>query len=142
MTDASLLYPVFVLIALAAVLHIMMGRARVGSLTRGEVAVKDIALGQPNWTDRATQIGNAYHNQLQLPVLFYVLVAFILITRANDIFFVALAWVFVVSRLVHAYVHVTSNDLNKRFPAFALGGAALLLMWILFAAKTIFGFGF
>lgn len=142
MTDATLLYPVFVLIALAVVLHVMMGFARISSLKRGEVKVGDIALGQPNWTARATQIGNAYHNQLQLPVLFYVLVAFILITRANDIFFVALAWAFVLARLAHAYVHVTSNDLNKRFPMFAIGGAVLVLMWILFAAKTIFGFGF
>ncbi|MBX9684139.1 MAG: MAPEG family protein [Hyphomicrobium sp.] len=142
MTDATLLYPVFALIALAVVLHAMMGRARVGSLKRGEVKIQDIALGQPNWTARATQIANAYHNQLQLPVLFYVLVAFILITRANDIFFVALAWVFVLFRYLHAYIHTTSNDLNKRFPAFAAGAAVLLTMWILFAVKTIFGVGF
>ena len=51
--ETLLLYPVFVQIALMAVLHVMMGRARVGSIKSGEVKVKDIALRQPNWTPRA-----------------------------------------------------------------------------------------
>lgn len=139
MSDESLLYPVFVLIALTIVLHTMMGRARIGSLKRGEVRLKDIALGQPAWTERATQIGNSYHSQLQLPVLFYCLVAFVLITKANTLALVVLAWVFVLLRIVHAYIHTTSNDINKRFPAYAAGGFALAVMWLLFATRIVLG---
>lgn len=139
MTDASLLFPVFVQIALTVVLHTMMGRARIGSLKSGEVRLKDIALGQPAWTERATKIGNSYHSQLQLPVIFFCLVAFVLITKANSIAFVALAWAFVLLRIVHAYIHTTSNDINKRFPAYVAGGFALVVMWILFAAHIILG---
>ena len=35
--------------------------------------MRDIALGQPDWPERPTQFGNAFHNQFELPVLFYVL---------------------------------------------------------------------
>ena len=114
MSDAALLAPVFVQIALTIVLHGMMGRARIGSLKRGEIQVKDIVLGQPNWTERATQIGNSYHSQLQLPLIFFVLVAFVLITKSNSLVYVSLAWLFVALRFAHSYIHTTSNDINNR----------------------------
>ena len=53
----------------------------------------------------------------QLPVLFYVLTAFAMLTRKADLLFVVLAWVFVVTRLVHAAVHTGPNDLRQRFAA-------------------------
>lgn len=139
MSDAALLAPVFVQIALTIGLHIMMGRARIGSLKRGEIKVKDIVLGQPNWTQSGTQIGNSYHSQLQLPLIFFALVAFILITKSNNLVYVTLAWLFVASRFVHSYIHTTSNDISKRFPAYAVGGALLCVMWALFAAHTLLG---
>ncbi len=139
MTETAFLYPVFVQIALMTVLHVMMGRARIGSLKSGEVKIKDIALRQPNWTPRATQIGNSYHSQLELPVVFFTLIAFILITKTESTLLLGLAWLFVIARMAHAYIHTTSNDVSKRFPAFALGGATLLIMWIVFAAKIVLG---
>ena len=49
-----------------------------------------------------------------MPVLFYVLTVLAVITKQADLLFVLLAWVFVLSRLAHAYIHVTSNDLRLR----------------------------
>ena len=137
MTVTDFLLPTFVLVLLAFVLHLMMARERLGSLRRGEVKPDDIALRQPNWTKRATQIANAYHNQLELPMLFYVLIAFILITRVGDILLLVLAWVFVVSRLVHAYVHVTANDVEWRSKIYGVGLIVLIAMWIIFAIKIL-----
>jgi len=37
------------------------------------VATRDIALREPNWPPPTTQVANAFHNQLELPMLFYVL---------------------------------------------------------------------
>jgi hypothetical protein len=81
------------------------------------------------------QVANAYHNQLELPVLFYVLTALALITRQADLLFVVLAWVFVATRLLHAGIHVTGNDVPKRFQAFAAGAVVLLVMWAIFAVR-------
>jgi hypothetical protein len=75
------LAPVFALIALTFALQYWMAYLRIGAVSRGEVHTRDIALRQPNWPVRTTQVGNAYHNQLEQPVLFYVLVAFALLTR-------------------------------------------------------------
>ena len=43
---------------------------------------------------------------------------------------VILAWIFVVSRYAHAYVHVTSNNLRCRSPLFLLGFLAVFAMWV------------
>src|SRR3712207_7717639 len=66
----STLFPYTTLFrSLTFVLLFWMAHARLGAVRRREVAIADIALGQPGWPKRATLIANAYHNQLQLPVL-------------------------------------------------------------------------
>ena len=135
MSITAVLLPVFVLIGLTFVLLFWTGRSRMGVLRAGDVKIRDIALGERNWPDQVTQVSNAYHNQLEVPVLFYVLVALALITRKADLVFVVLSWLFVVTRLVHAGIHVTSNRVPRRFMAFVAGVLILLVMWIIFALR-------
>ncbi len=139
MNHAPYLVPVFALIILTLVLLVAQARARIASLKAGEVRIKDIALGQSAWPARATQLNRAYQNQLELPVLFYALVAFVLITGRQDTLFMALEWLFVAARLAHAYLHVTSNNVLRRFQAYSAGLAVLVLMWAIFAIREIAG---
>ena len=137
MSVQSILAPLFVLVALTFALLFWMGGLRVGAVRRGEVRVKDIALGQSNWPPRVQQISNCFHNQLQLPMLFYLLTVLALFLKNADLLFVVMAWVFVVLRFVHAAIHVTSNHVGRRFQAFAAGAIVLLLMWVVFAARIL-----
>jgi hypothetical protein len=139
MSIQAVLLPVFVQIALTFTILYWQGYVRVGHTRRGEVKIRDIALGQPNWPEQATKIGNAFMNQFQLPILFYILVAFALLTRKADLAFVVLSWLFVLSRLVHAYVFVTTNRVSRRFYAFTVGSLTLLVMWALFAVRILTG---
>src|SRR5215218_6635160 len=133
------LLPLFVQVALTFGLLFWMGAARVGAIRRREVRMADTALGQSNWPPHIQQIGNSYANQFELPVLYLVLTALVMILRKADIVFVVLAWVFVLSRLVHAAIHTTSNDVRLRFYAFLFGAIALVIMWIIFAAQALIG---
>ncbi len=92
MSVSSLLLPVFAEVGLTFLLMFWMGLRRREALSSGVVKPSDIALRQPNWPHRVLQVANCFHNQLELPFLFYVLVAFILITRVNSSIFVLLAW--------------------------------------------------
>jgi hypothetical protein len=139
MTVPMILLPVFVLVALTLVLALWMGYERNRVIYSKEVKIKDIALTKETWPERAKKVGNAYHNQYELPVLFYVLVAFALITKKADIIFVVLSWVFVLSRLVHAYIHTTSNYVPRRFFAYLVGLVVLVIMWALFAIRILTG---
>ena len=137
MSVQAILAPLFVLVALTFVLLFWMGGVRFAAARRGEVRVQDIALGQLNWPPRVQQISNCFHNQLQLPLLFYLLTVLALVLRKADLPFVVLAWIFVALRFVHAAIHVTSNRVIHRFQAFAAGAIILLLMWIVFAVRVL-----
>ena len=135
--SAALLYPVLVQIALTFALLFWMGSARVAALRRGDVKMRDIALGQRAWPERATQIANCFHNQLELPLLFFVLVALAIATRKADAWMAGLAWLFVALRLAHATVHTTSNRVTLRFQIYVAGALTLVLMWGLFALRVL-----
>jgi hypothetical protein len=137
MSVQMVLLPVFVLIFLTFALLIWMAGARRNALVSRETRVKDIALGQQNWPVRATQVGNCFKNQFELPVLFYILIALALPLRHADNVIVILSWVFVVTRFVHAGIFVTSNDLNYRSLAWFAGVFVLLAMWIYFALRIL-----
>jgi len=138
MTRTAILYPVFVQVALTFVLQLWMRWERMGAMRRGEVRFQDVALRQAGWPPRTLQISNAFHNQLELPILFYALAAFLMITSQVDLLFVVLAWVFVTVRLAHAYVHTTSNRQPYRFIFYGLASIALMAMWTVFAVRILF----
>jgi hypothetical protein len=137
MSVQSVLLPVFVLVGLTFALLLSMAGARRNALVNKETRIKDIALGQQNWPVRATQIGNCFKNQFELPVLFYVLIAIALPIRHADLVIVILSWVFVVTRLIHAGIFVTSNDLNRRSLAWFAGVLVLFVMWVYFALRIL-----
>ncbi len=137
--NQPLLTPVFILIALTFALLFWMGGARFMAVSDRAVRIKDIALGQQAWPPRVTKIDRSFHNQLELPLLFYALVALAIGMDIQSTLLVTLEWLFVALRLVHAGIHVTTNHLLARFAAFVAGALVLLIMWIWFAARVYFG---
>jgi hypothetical protein len=137
MTIQAVLLPLFVQVALTFVLLFWTGHRRVGAIRRGEVRMRDVALREQNWGKDETQVANAFHNQLELPILFYVLTILAWITKQADLLFVVLAWVFVLLRVLHVFVHVTSNRMGQRFAAFAASAIVLLVMWLIYIIRIL-----
>ncbi|HET7718055.1 MAG TPA: MAPEG family protein [Bauldia sp.] len=139
MSLLSAFAPIFVQVALTFALLFWTGSSRIAAIQSGVVKMRDVALRQPNWPERTTQISNAYQSQLELPVLFYVLVVLAFFSAHMTATLVVLSWLFVASRLLHALVHVTTNEMRRRFYLFVTGAAILLLMWVLFLLDVMFG---
>jgi len=135
MTIQFVLAPLFIHAALTFFIMFGMFFARRRALLDNKVKFKDIALREQNWPPRAMQFANAYLNQFELPVLFYVLTLLVLFTRQADLFFVLMSWVFVVLRVLHAYIHTTDNRVGRRATAFGAGALVLMAMWIAFALR-------
>jgi hypothetical protein len=114
MSVQMVLLPVFVLVGLAFALLLWMATERTRALKGRQTRLKDIALGQQNWPEHATQIGNCFSNQFEIPVLFYILIALALPLHKADLVIVLLSWVFVVTRFAHAGIFVTSNNVQQR----------------------------
>lgn len=125
----ALIGAVLVQVLLTFVLLFWLGIARARSARRGEVKVADVALSSEPWPDRLKQIANSYRNQLEVPVLFYVGALMAIVLGAVDTVVAGLAWVFVVLRLVHAYIHVTHNKVLRRFQVFVASVVVLAVLW-------------
>ena len=141
MSIQAVLLPLFVQVALTFALMLGMMFLRTSALLRGDTRDADIALREPNWPRRPTQFAHAFGNQFELPVLFYVLTILEIITRHADVLFVAMAWIFVVFRMVQALVHVTSNNVRQRGAFFGIGALVLLIMWAIFIVRILLGLG-
>jgi hypothetical protein len=137
MSIQAILMPLFAQVALTFVLLFWMGALRYRALKVGEVDPEKVRLREPNWPARVLQIANAYHNQLELPVLFYIVMLLAMLTKTLDVVVYVLAWMFVLARIAHAYVHVTSNRLDRRTGVFGIGAIALLLMWVIVVARIL-----
>ncbi|OZB12085.1 MAG: hypothetical protein B7X67_00750 [Rhizobiales bacterium 39-66-18] len=129
--------PLFVEVGLTFLLLFALLPVRMRALSSGEVSRAAAAEDTSTYPPRAQRFANAFSNQFELPVLFYVITVLALFTRKADIVFVVLAWVFVISRIVHAFVFTTSNPLSVRFSAYAVGAIALAIMWVLFALAIL-----
>ena len=133
----TLLYPVFVQVALTLVLAVLTASARFLSVSGGKVKVGDIVLGQRAWPRQIQQLGNSLNNQWESPTLFYAVIAFALITGASTAVLLPLAWVWVALRIVHAGIHITSNTLQIRFLSFITGFSVLIAMWVVLALHVM-----
>ncbi|MDB5641460.1 MAG: hypothetical protein JWN07_777 [Hyphomicrobiales bacterium] len=137
MNVQSILAPAIVQAFLTLTLLFVMGYWRFRAFKAGEVNVVDRAASKIGWPRYAAQAERSFLNQFETPLLFFAVIAFIAITRTWDALFVTLAWIWVITRIAHAFVHCTSNRLSLRFPTFVAGVVVLLIMWVLFAVKMM-----
>ena len=133
----SLIYPALAQILLTFVIMVLMGSARVRALKERQVKISDIALSGDAFPDKARQVANNFTNQFETPVLFFALVLIAIYVGATGRVMAFLAWGFIASRLAHAYVHITSNNVRLRFNVYLAGIAALALMWIIIVIELL-----
>jgi hypothetical protein len=139
MSLPAVLAPLFVQVILTFVVLFWTARLRTSELGSGAVRPDEVALREPRWSKRTVQVGNSLANQFELPLLFYVLTILEWVTRHAGIVFVVLAWLFVLFRLAHVYVHVTSNDVRVRGPLFGGAAAVLAAMWLIYIVEVLSG---
>jgi hypothetical protein len=131
----ALLLPAFVHVAMVFLIGGRMGRARFVAARSGAVKVKDIAIDNSRWPEEARKIANSYQNQFEVPVLFYAVLPLLLVSGLADWVEVALAWIFVASRIVHAAIHLGPNVVLRRFQVFLFGFAIVVAMWAWFGLR-------
>ena len=132
MTQVAIMYPVFVQVLLTIMVYgaLFAARARAVRGMERQRGTPDIAMGTVAWPDDAAKRANNQRSQFELPVLFYAVVAFALILKGADTIMIVLAWLFVLTRLLHAAIHIGPNKVRWRFPAFAVGVLIVAVMWI------------
>ncbi len=112
-------------------LVVYLFKTRVQEIRNGQVSADYFKayLGKPP-TDRAVVVGRHYDNQFQVPMLFFVTVILHFSMGHVNSLTILLAWAFVVTRLIHSWIHLGSNKPQNRVLPFAAGWIILLLLWI------------
>jgi hypothetical protein len=118
-------------------LLLWLGWVRVPLITSRRVRIRDIALSRDGWPEGARQLANAVDNQFQLPVLFFVAVLLTLWNGTGTWLELILGWAFVISRAVHAAIFTTTNNVPRRFLAYAIGFFILVGYWIVLAVRLM-----
>jgi hypothetical protein len=139
MSVQAVLLPLFVEVILTFALMLRMGALRNADYRSGAVKPQEIALREPIWPKKTAQAANSFSNQFELPVLFYVLTILAWVTTKAGVVFVVLAWLFVIFRLLQAYVHVTSNIVRLRGAFYMVGAVVLMIMWAIYIIEVLTG---
>ena len=63
-------------------------------------------------------------------MLFYVICGVASYIGAVGAIMSVLAWAYVITRVIHVYIHTGSNNLRRRFSVFLVGFLILLAMFI------------
>ncbi|MEC8427341.1 MAG: MAPEG family protein [Pseudomonadota bacterium] len=123
--------PVLVHMLLIFSLYIRLAAVKRRSV--GEVDPKVTALDPKAWPEEVVKISNNIANQFETPILFYVLSVILFLTDNVSAFSVSLMGLYVVSRIVHSFIHTGSNYVPVRMKVFLVGTLMLLgtCVWLL-----------
>jgi hypothetical protein len=126
-----ILQPMLGTMLLTAVVWFVMYAKRIPAMKKAGVPVQ--AYTTPDKAvellpEAANNSANNLKNLFELPVLFYGLCLFVYVTGAVDTGYVIAAWLFFAFRVVHSFVHCTSNIVMLRFYLYSAGAFALWFM--------------
>lgn len=126
----AVLQPILALVGLTGVVWLLMVVYRNLAFIRGMTSERYfqtyIVDAPAEWVERPTR---AFMNLLEIPVLFYVVCLLMLMSGQTDSVQLALAWLFVGTRYVHAFIYIAFNYIPLRFVSYASGVITLGLMW-------------
>ncbi len=137
MNTTQILWPVLIQVILTLIAFLLLGVRKVKALKAGGVDRDKTALNNSAWPDDVVQVSNNIQNQFQTPVLFYVLSFMYLSTNGVTTTVLALSWLFVVTRIVHMFVHIGSNYVPMRFRTFMLGTLTLMALAGILATNLV-----
>jgi len=129
--DKLLFGTVLVQVVLTLVMMVLMGKRRFKAAKNRELPYNAFRLMDlTGANEQVITASRNFDNQFQLPVLYLFAVAFAMQFAVVDLSLVILGWLFAISRLAHAYVHVGANHVRLRFAVYVFGALMLLLFWL------------
>jgi hypothetical protein len=85
------------------------------------------------------QSADNLRNLFEMPVLFYALCGFLIVTNLTTPVLLACAWGYVALRICHSWIHLTGNKVIRRFQVFVASSMVLFVMWGIFAVRLVMG---
>jgi len=133
-----LFYTMMVMVFLTFVVGVIAVKVRFASVKNGNVSAEYYNLMQgSDVPDIVIITTRCFNNQFEIPVLFYVACTLYISLGVESFLGLMFAWFFVVFRYVHAFIHLTYNNLIHRMSSFWLAFLSVIAMWLNLAAHQI-----
>jgi hypothetical protein len=131
MQDKIIFIPVFLMVLLTAIVWARMLQVRVAAMKKIRLHPEKMKSQQAKalLPEAANIPAENFINIFEVPILFYVLIGFMLITEQVSDFNVFAAFVFVFLRYMHSFIALTYNKVTQRFLVYVLGTLVLWAMW-------------
>ncbi|RAZ88499.1 hypothetical protein DPM33_23530 [Mesorhizobium hawassense] len=136
MHQTTIFWPMLAHVLLVYIVYLVMLKRRYGALKSGEARISQYKLRSTEPASSVT-VANNLINQFELPVLFYALCLALFVTNGVNDLTLVLMWLFIVTRYVHAWVHLNRNYVLHRTRAFFLGAGILFVAWVWFALHLL-----
>lgn len=136
MKQTAIFWPMIGHVLLVFLIYGLLSLRRKAAVMSGNAKISQFRENQ-NEPAQSLFVRNALGNQFELPVLFHIACLSLYVTQSVGTVSLAVAWVFVVSRYAHTAIHVTSNRIRYRQPAFIAGFVMVFVLWILLALHLI-----
>lgn len=135
MNQHLIYYPCLVLIIFTGLVLLRMFKLRVKDIKEKKVSIKQFRTYQEmtGSSELALQASRNFTNLFEVPTLFYAVCLFALAMGKVNIGTLTLAWLFVLFRMAHSFVHLTKNNVVHRMSMYAMSWVALLVMAVLVA---------
>jgi hypothetical protein len=137
MNNDLIFLPVLAHVILIFMLYIYLGIVKSRAVKAGSVDRKDAALNANAWPEPVMKVINNLNNQFESPVIFYIISIIFYLTNNVDSILLSIMSLYVLTRYMHAYVHVTSNYVPYRFKLFLVGVLLLLSLTLWLVLKII-----
>ena len=131
-TSTAIFWPVLAQVLLTYAIYIIVSSRRVGAVKAGVAKVSDFKVPSIEPEPSATAARNL-SNQFELPVLFFAACLSLYVTGGAGVAAVVVAWAFVLVRVAHSYVHLTTNRIRIRRSLFIASLAINFVQWLLLA---------
>jgi hypothetical protein len=122
--------PFFTMVFLTFLVWAYMYIRRIGFITGNKLGPKDLTpsglaqLSPPAVSNPSDNLKNLF----EIPIIFYVLILYLFITKQVDAVYVSAAWAFVGFRALHSAVHCTFNRIMLRFYLYMFATSILWFM--------------
>lgn len=136
MSGTAIFWPMIAQVVLIHAVYLIVSMRRVGSVKAGSARLSDFAVPFSEPEPSATAVRNLI-NQFELPLLFLIVCVSLFALGGATPVAVVLAWLFVLSRIAHTYVHVTDNRVLLRRRIFIAGFLVNGALWILLAVQLV-----
>lgn len=131
----GILWPTLALVALVFVVWFTLFYQRLGHMKRNPPKADDFTTTEAalRYFRPVEMPANNLANLFELPVLYFALVPLLVLTAQAGHVQVVLAWIYVVLRAIHSFIHIGPKKVQPRFMVYLASTAVLMAMWIGFA---------